>query len=470
MTAIAPTSATQGHLLASGDIHNDPSNQLAGNLNETHEFVPLSSAQIVNASLGVSSTEIPETEATNSDPSTDAAQYPLPPSRSSSENQFHASLATSNDYSRPTFSIQRDQASLTALFTGTQEAPGSEGETSMEAALYGLPSSRASLKSNSKPSHEAWNHASRGASSIRRDEALLTGLLERGQRLDMQRAETSTQAARYLRTVSDVIVTNEGSGSEEYLSQYLQEAENLSGALPYLTCLTVVSRNERSGSCVWYDYKGSTLLKFDGFGPERNKGDRRAFVYLDDLNVVRSRLRSVEDEVDTRLIVVEDLTRQMIDLLGSLFSIPHEFFAQHLHNSGYVSGNYSEQDPDSWITSNAQKDYVSLKWHRPVMSRANAPARKDVAQLLNTEGSGIRWRETRGVRSRKRMHTVELRHEMLATSNIMRDSIEIVSDPGQVERPRAWEEKITVWRKKYPRVMGNYLIGVRSTSKFESIC
>ena len=133
----------------------------------------------------------------------------------------------------------------------------------------------------------------------------------------------------------------------------------------------------------------------------------------------------------------------MIDLLGSLFSIPHEFLAQHLHNPGHVSGDYGEHDPDPWITPSTEKDRISLKWHRSLMSRADAPARKEIAQFLNTKGSGIRWKGTRDVRLGKRIHTVEPRHKMLVTSNITRNSIEIVSDPGRVERPLAWGEEIT---------------------------
>ena len=74
------------------------------------------------------------------------------------------------------------------------------------------------------------------------------------------------------------MVTDDGFGSEEDFSQCLQEAGDLSGALPYLKFLTAVSRNERSGSGVWYNYKGSTHLKIDGLGLECNKGDRGTLV------------------------------------------------------------------------------------------------------------------------------------------------------------------------------------------------
>lgn len=238
---------------------------------------------------------------------------------------------------------------------------------------------------------------------------------------------------------------------------YIQAAQAMSAALPHLKCLADEPRNDRSALCRWYDYRSGTLLRPARFDQQRIAGSLRHDYRRDELACIKRKLReAIPLEADTRVIVVEDLTPEMIDLLGSLFDVPPEYFAEHLHNSGYMDGRYTEPDPDDWITAGMQKDYISLKWYRPVFRPPDAPSQTMKTQLLNSRMDGVRWTEQRLVRrSQNSTCTVKLQHQLRAFSNIIREGLEMAPDPNATVVPMAWAEKMTLWQRKF----GECLIG-----------
>ena len=89
-------------------------------------------------------------------------------------------------------------------------------------------------------------------------------------------------------------------------------------------------------------------------------------------------LKEVEDDVASRLVVVEDLCSELIGALGLAFELDPEFFAEHLNRSGYNGADHEDFSPDRWKTAHLQKDYTSMTWMRPVYQSER------MAKLLQT--------------------------------------------------------------------------------------
>jgi hypothetical protein len=70
----------------------------------------------------------------------------------------------------------------------------------------------------------------------------------------------------------------------------------------------------------------------------------------------------MDPDVMTRMILVEDLSPEIINCIGSVFEVDPELFAEHLNRSGYAGMDYDSPLPTYWTS----KAHVSLKWFRPV--------------------------------------------------------------------------------------------------------
>jgi hypothetical protein len=98
-----------------------------------------------------------------------------------------------------------------------------------------------------------------------------------------------------------------------------------------------------------------------------------------------------------RTIIVEDLSPMLIEALGSTFRMNPEFFEEHLNRSGYRSGSYEDSHPHLWNTNAVPKDYISIKWFRPVYRERQMPI-SDVErqQLIKStmakeDGVAFKW-------------------------------------------------------------------------------
>ena len=150
--------------------------------------------------------------------------------------------------------------------------------------------------------------------------------------------------------------------------RYMANNLDLSEAYPHLKCVCSGSRHNRADITV-FDYVGSVLrdskhLSLD-FTPENSAQARESM--SPKLAECRQFICSVgaSSEVETRLVVVEDLGPSLINLLGATFGLSPEFFEEHLYRSQYSGFGVHEPSPRTWRTSNLQKDYVSFAWSRP---------------------------------------------------------------------------------------------------------
>ena len=154
---------------------------------------------------------------------------------------------------------------------------------------------------------------------------------------------------------------------------------------------------------------------------------------------------------DLRLIVIEDMSSELLKLLDSLFDMSLEAFEEHLLNSGWRDGIHVDQTEDSWITRNMAKDYVSMKWYRPVrrhLSKRSPCA--DRAALLNSWGSKRPFRWTQEVFDAEReRHEVE--HSFLPSSNVFRECWDIQAEVSQSKDTSdllLYEERATIWSRQ----------------------
>ncbi|KAF9691657.1 hypothetical protein EKO04_010436 [Ascochyta lentis] len=156
-----------------------------------------------------------------------------------------------------------------------------------------------------------------------------------------------------------------------------------------------------------------------------------------------ARLRGVTDDCVQRIVLVEDLTPSLIDLLGATFDIPPHVFEEHLDRSGFKKGFESREDAKAWHTRSSAQGYSSVMWYRPVLP-------------LIPVNSRFRSRLIRDRRPEVRCpfdgcHPHDL--PLGTTANIWRHHLELCPEPGvyhkgsQTEYPVGWEEKATIWKK-----------------------
>ena len=139
-----------------------------------------------------------------------------------------------------------------------------------------------------------------------------------------------------------------------------------------------------------------------------------------------------------------------MDCLGSSLGISPEVFEEHLINSGWCNGYYEDSESDTWITRNMIKDYVSLKWYRPVKRILSGEYDADRKNLLSDSAEGvIKWTER--IRDQDNKH-VQIGYKVKPCTNILRREWDLRTNPRatSVAAPSsAWEERATIWTRKY---------------------
>ncbi|KAJ5441555.1 Mg2+ transporter protein CorA-like/Zinc transport protein ZntB [Penicillium cf. griseofulvum] len=147
-------------------------------------------------------------------------------------------------------------------------------------------------------------------------------------------------------------------------------------------------------------------------------------------------MRYVPEDVQQRLIFVEDLSKPVIDKLGENFSINPEFFEEHLLNSGYAGGKYDSPPARNWSTASFEKSYMSFRWIRPVYQCPTYFSSGDLEDLLKESVTHF----TRG-----KSVTTEI------LTNIFRIDWGLWTDPATTVRSKrvcGLEERVSIWRKK----------------------
>ena len=203
---------------------------------------------------------------------------------------------------------------------------------------------------------------------------------------------------------------------------YDQVIENAGRALPHIENgnLKAESRHKKA-SIIYYDYL------HDGSTYSQLVKNASAIPSLAERPSVRQ-----------RLIVVEDLSKQTIDTLGTKFKINPEFFEEHLLNSGYSGANYNQPSSKTWNTASLQKSHVCMKWFRPVRRTPTYFAHQDLHDLLADKTEHFTHRGTFTTK---------------AATNIFRSEWDLWTDPEKtirVSRECGWEEKISIWSGESP--------------------
>jgi hypothetical protein len=240
---------------------------------------------------------------------------------------------------------------------------------------------------------------------------------------------------------------------------YIAVVRRMIHLLPHLRVLTAKPRRQQSSLIVtWHDFYSRDAPNNNIPQGKVPRNFHNGYNH-EELKDLQKELRdTIPVDVQTRLIVAQDLTKETIDFLGDTFQIPPEVFAEHLHASGYTNAKTFTRSPQDWTTSEMVRDYFSVRWLRPVLGEALPWLRERSSALLDTEKDGLEYKEKKSVQQGGKFHWLELQHYVRASSNIIRDYFPISPTPssqGMGNAPTAWVEKVTIWKK----LLGSCIIG-----------
>ena len=254
-----------------------------------------------------------------------------------------------------------------------------------------------------------------------------------------------------------------GSGRRKKES-YWKFIERLAVHLPHLQNLRSRSRHHHM-TVKSLDYVDGSLMPTKSY---THKSDSNTIKPTDKASLQRALTDGITDKVQCRLIMVEDLSTEVIEILDSAFGISPEVFEEHLLNSGWRNGLYQDEEADMWNTHNMEKNYASVRWYRPIKHSLERPfSATEFNSLLGSSMSQLRRTEevqsftpnTRDMQKHRRVI-----HKYTTTTNILRRYWSLKTNPrGKSLRgnPGLWEERATVCSKK----LGNCQISGFSNCK-----
>jgi hypothetical protein len=232
-----------------------------------------------------------------------------------------------------------------------------------------------------------------------------------------------------------------GADEQDAEASYWQRVAPLLDRLPYLKHIlhTQGCRHRSAGSvkCLDHMRNGSSARTRKSFEvKEMNSTEIRDTV---------QHLRSVEDAaVLLRVLIVEDLSPDLMEALGSTFELDPEFFAHHLSRSGYAMADYDDLPPHRWPTFGMPCEHLSIRWLRPMLLDPHvAQWTKSPAALLNqftthsqgrqrTVPSSVTWTDTEfnhdGDHNEQRTE-----HRWAVDTNIFRRSWSLFTRPVRTE-------------------------------------
>jgi hypothetical protein len=158
-----------------------------------------------------------------------------------------------------------------------------------------------------------------------------------------------------------------------------------------------------------------------------------------------STLRKVSDDCVQRMILVEDLTPSLIDLLGATFQIPPHVFEEHLDRSGYRTVLENRDNAAAWYPRSSAQGYSSITWYRPVLPLIPITSRFRAKLITNRKPT------VRCIFDGCGHHNIRLG----TLANIWRRHLELCPEPGvyhkdsQTEYPVGWEERATIWTRDF---------------------
>ena len=235
---------------------------------------------------------------------------------------------------------------------------------------------------------------------------------------------------------------------------FAERVRQLGFVLPHLQNVKHRSRQQKAAlQC--YDFSGRELtsVRHAAFRSEQ-------FGFYTDDNMLLEQFLRLEPGagVDLRLLVTDGLSLDLIELLGSALDISPEAFEEHLIDSGWRNGSSLDRPADTWITRDMVKDYVSVKWYRPVLKRLRKPETlEDRATLLEPRENKVPLTWVEEIRDKiGKIHRVH--HSTSPLSNVIRKAWDIhgdVADAKSTQKAVAWEERATIWS----RTLGSLCVG-----------
>jgi hypothetical protein len=127
-----------------------------------------------------------------------------------------------------------------------------------------------------------------------------------------------------------------------------------------------------------------------------------------------------------------------------------EVCGEHLVNSG-MTQRYLDEEPRDWMSRRMAKEHISLRWYRPYrislegIDETSLPLSRD--KVLN-----FTRREYETVRRAFSIDSVETaKHYIFPSFNTWRrylDFREVAEGPMHDDDLVAWEEKVTIWRRR----------------------
>lgn len=101
----------------------------------------------------------------------------------------------------------------------------------------------------------------------------------------------------------------------------------------------------------------------------------RPEIALERLNTEIQAHQSASDEkaLEGRILIIEDLTRDLIEFLGAKLDIDPLFFSLHLHTVHRTSSRHQTPDEATLPSRLLSQDFVNVSYHRSVVCEGNIP-------------------------------------------------------------------------------------------------
>ena len=243
---------------------------------------------------------------------------------------------------------------------------------------------------------------------------------------------------------------------------YVSNIRALSRFLPHLHHSLRTPRYSHKYDFSIYDFKDNHLIR----EATRSFKTDGTLSGLNDLLI-----KDIPNILTLRFVLVEDLSEDVIEQLGSTCGVSPEFFEEHLINSSWQGGSHEDQESDTWSTHALSKDYASIRWHRPVVplytgfsstqirtssTQIRASSRK-AERLFSVHGphkftKPLSWTEEVPVRkANSRDENVKVEHRVSPLTNIQRRDWKLSTNIKEIEsaEPRLAEERASIWSSKY---------------------
>lgn len=226
---------------------------------------------------------------------------------------------------------------------------------------------------------------------------------------------------------------------------YSSTIETLSLHLPHLTNVKMRSR-QKNVSVTCYDYLDTMTTSAKTFTAMKSSDELQN---AEGISLQRHLKEVPPKSLRLRLIVTNYLCTDLIECLGTFFSMSPEVFEEHLINSGWQNGMDKDQEPDTWITRDMKKNHISIRWYRPVKRVLQRPnSTSDRLKFLDTSAHDFSWTE---VMTDRHGEPHAIQHVSRPATNIFRRGWDIKTD-AEVSISRkgfvAWEERATLWNRQ----------------------